>query len=664
MKTVYISCDNAEEVLAEYANQEPEVSPELDAPLGGVAARYDVLGKFAEGGFSTVHIAQDRNLRRFVALKSLRPEVNGRDSFITEAKVIAQLDHPAILPVYDLSGDDRDGLHLAMKLVDGCTLRSVIRRDDMTLARRLDIFLRVCDAITYAHARNIIHGDLKPENIVIGDYGEVYVVDWGLAQKCQPDGYAEAEKVRGTYKYMAPETRNGGKLGKLSEVFTLGVILRELVGTDDRALAAIIAKATQDAPGDRYPAVEALADDLRRYLAGDPISALPDTLPARFVRWSIRNRQKFLVGVLAVLLVFASITAAAIWRQLQTARAARLEREALVYLSDRTTTAASNLDLTGLQIQEQLLALSRICAYLLAHNPGSDAWQSSFRPTLTEIGKTETGMFYSPYYKRLTAMNYALYTFAPGADRTAGVEFMRRTFPALRKMRNIVLGSSSGYSFDPAEYERLTMSYLYSGAPVRSVFIGTEDGLKILYPWRGSYPRAADPRKREWYSMARNRRSPVWGKPYMDRDSVSGLSIPCSAPIIGFDDKVRGVVGLDLSFNKLVERILKRGNTGEYVIGKAVINRQGEEVFSSKSPFFNQKYDPEKSHESTEFKLPIFASAEVRDRILKSGREYGVFTAERQGRQVVYSFAYLEVWDMFFVTVADLEKLKKQVGRK
>lgn len=662
METVSISVDNAEAVLNELTNQEPELAPELDAPLGDVAVRYDVLGKFAEGGFSTVHVAQDRNLRRFVAIKTLRPEVRARDSFISEAKTIAQLDHPAILPVYDLSGDDHGGLHLSMKLVDGVTLRGLIRRGDIPLARRLDIFLRVCDAITYAHARNIIHGDLKPDNIVCGDFGEVYVVDWGLSQKCAPDGYAKARKVCGTLRYMAPETRDCGMLGKLSEVYTLGVILREVAGVDvDRALGAIIDKAARKAPEDRYPAVEALADDLRRYLAGEPTTALPDNALTRFARWAIRRRKECVAGVLAVLFICAALTAAAIFRQLQTTREAHEMSRCFDYMNNRTATVAAHLDTTALQIQEQLSALARICAYLLEHNPGSDAWQSAFRPPLAEIGKTEAGMFYSPYYKRLTAMSYGLYTLAPDADKEKCVGFMRQISPALRKMRNIVLGSVGGYNFAPAEYERLQMAYLYDGAPVRSVFIGTADGLKILYPWRGTHPRDTDPRKREWYKSAMTRRGPAWGKPYMDFASVSGLSIPCSMPIIGFDGTLRGVVGLDLSLNKLTERILSRGNIGDYVIGKAVINRRGEEVFSSKSQYFNRKFDPEKFHEDAEFKLPLFAAPEIRDRILKSGQGYGTFIAERSGRKVLYSFAYLEVYGMFFVTVADYDKLKKHI---
>ena len=700
MRTVIVHRDD-DVNLSQYTDREPDFSPELEAPLGDFDTRYNMGQQFAEGGFSTVHVAQDRNLRRFVAVKSLRPEINARDLFISEAKITAQLDHPAIVPVYGLAGDGGDGLHLCMKLINGKSLRGHLRDaansgtdSDAAIKRRLELFLKVCDAITYAHARNIIHGDLKPDNIICGEYGEVYVVDWGLAKHVEADGNClDKPKIDGTPRYFAPETVSKRIYGKVSEVFTLGLILQEVVtlkpavpgrgettcmykitfseieevrhifGVEiDRALQAVIEKAVCHEPEKRYQSVEALADDLRRYLAGEPTTALPDNVFARFARWAVRRRKECVAGALAVLFAFAALTAAAIFRQLQTTREAHAQSRCFDYMNNRTATVAAHLDTTALQIQEQLSALARICAYLLAHNPGSDAWQTAFRPPLAEIGKTERGMFYSPYYKRLTAMSYGLYTLAPDADKEKCVAFMRQVSPALRKMRNIVLGSVGGYNFAPAEYERLQMAYLYDGAPVRSVFIGTANGLKILYPWRGTHPRDTDPRKREWYKSAMTRRGPAWGKPYMDFASVSGLSIPSSMPIIGLDGKLRGVVGLDLSLNKLTERILSRGNVGNYVIGKAVVNRRGEEVFSSKSQYFNAKFDPEKFHEDAEFKLPLFATPEIRDRILKSGQGYGAFIAERLGRKVLYSFAYLEVYDMFFVTVADCEKLKKHIG--
>ncbi len=691
-ETIYVSIGERDLPLTQYTHREPDMEPRIHAPLADLHTHYEIVEKFAEGGFSTVYVAQDKNLRRFVAVKSLRPEVTATDSFISEAKTIAQLDHPAILPIYGLAGDEHNGLHLCMKLVNGRTLRHRLRHivssgkdSDAAIRERLDIFLRVCDAVSYAHARNIIHGDLKPENIVVGEYGEVYVVDWGLAKKVAPDGACADVKIVGTPRYFAPETLRDGICGNFSEVFTLGLILEEITTLRlavnengeaapapevlrhlfghriDAPLAAIIRKATAADPGDRYDTTADLADDLRCYLAGVAVSALPDNLFSRFARICCRRRKECVAGALAVLLVFAAITAAAIFRQLQISREMHERSRAFNYLNDRTATVAAHLDLTALQIQEQLLALARICAYLLDSNttPPADAWQAAFRPSLSEIGKSENGMIYSPYYKRLTAMDYGIYQFAPDADRARCIDFMRRTSPALRKMRNIVLGSMSGYNFVPGEFERLKMAYLYNGFPVRSVFVGTVDGLKLLYPWRGNYPRTVDPRKRDWYKLARLRRAPVWGKPYMDFDSVSGLSIPCSVPIIDFQDNFRGAVGLDLSLNKLTERILSRGNVGDYVIEKAVISRAGETVFSSKSKYFNAKFDPEKFHRDTEFKTPMFSTPEVRDRILKSGREYGTFIVGKE----IYSFAVLEVFDAVFVVVADYDKLKQHIRK-
>lgn len=702
-KTIRVTLDDreTERDLSKYLTPDLDSTPTLDAPLSKLKSQYQVIERFAEGGTATVSVARDKNLRRYVAVKTLKPEAESNAktvaAFVSEAKVVAQLDHPAILPVYGLAGDDGDTMHLCMKLVAGRSLREYLRevisqyKDDETEAaairNRLEIFLKVCEAIQYAHDRKILHCDLKPENIVIGEYGEVYVVDWGLARKIPDDGNCiENATINGTPRYFAPETLRDGRYCVTSEVFTLGLILQEIVTLRtavedrlqpiaectpspvkhlfdfriDRALEAIIRKAEDKDPANRYPGVAELADDLRRYLAGSAVSALPEDAFSRFVRWTSRRRRECAAAFLAALCLLCAVVALSIFGQLRTARQAHTEARMIDYLSDRTATTAARLDLTALQIQEQLLALARISAYLIEHNsPEADAWRKAFRPSLTEIGQSEKGMIYSPYYQRLTAMDYGNYSFAPDADRERCFDFMRKTSPVLRKMRNIVLGSQTGYNFDPKDYDKLTMAYLYRGFPVRSVFIGTEDGLKLLYPWRGNFARAIDPRKRQWYIAAKDRRAPVWGKPYMDFDSISGLSIPCSVPIIDFQDRFVGVAGLDLSVNKLTERVLWQGNVGKYVVEKAVVNRRGETVFSSRSEYFNKKFDPEQYHHDADFKTPLFATTAVRDRILKSGRDFGTFIIEEDGRKLLYSFAVLEVWGMYYVTVADYETLMK-----
>lgn len=698
--------------ISHYTNAKPDTTARLDAPLSNLATRYSVLEAFAEGGLATVSVARDRNLRRVVAIKSLKEEAGKKpelvDAFVAEAKVTAQLDHPAIIPIYGMTGDDRKGLHLSMKLVNGRTLRDYLRNivlnyrvkginafdEAAQLRKRLEIFLRVCDAIAYAHHRNIIHRDLKPENIMIGEFMEVYVVDWGLAAKIDNDGTAEEQKISGTPRYFSPEALSGKKCDVRSEIFTLGLILQEIVTLQfavkghsekdfmerivtgelepirhlfkwkiDKPLQAIIKMATAYRPEDRYQTVSEFADDIRRYMAGLSIEALPDNSISKFVRWTIRRRKEFLAAVLVLLLGFAAITVYAISQQLESAHEINVQRRAVNYIYNRTATVSEHLNITALQIQEQLLAFARISAYLLSINPGDNNtnWKSFFRPSLTEIGKTERGMFYSPYYKRLTSLDYGIYTLAPDADRERCLEFIRKTYPVLRKMKNIVLGSQSGYNFDPKDYEKLKIDYLYHGFPVRSVYIGTTDGLKMLYPWRGNYPRVIDPRKRLWYQRALKERGPVWGKPYMDSDSTAGLSIPCSVPIIDLQEKFRGVVGLDLSVNKLTERILKKGNIGDYVLEKAVVNMRGETIFSSQSEYFNKKFDPGKIHKNVEFKTPLFHTKDVRNRLLKGGKGYGTFIVNRDGQKIIYSYAHLEIWNMFFVVAADYNKLVKHI---
>ena len=161
--------------------------------------RYQIKKMIAEGGFGRIFLAKDLVLGRDVIIKSLKEEHLARagsiEKFISEAKLNAQLDHPAIVPIFSLDTDSQDGLHLAMQLINGITLKEYLRqcreknarsktssrRFERALQTRLEGFLKVCDAIEYCHRRGIVHCDLKPENIMLGQNGVVYVMDWGIA---------------------------------------------------------------------------------------------------------------------------------------------------------------------------------------------------------------------------------------------------------------------------------------------------------------------------------------------------------------------------------------------------------------------------------------------------------------------------------------------------
>ena len=303
-----------------------------------------MLTEFAEGGTAKISIARDRNLRRLVAVKSLRMDAENIKellaSFVTEAKVTAQLDHPGIIPIYGLARDEQNGIHLVMKLVNGRTLREYLKNitlnyrirgvdafdETVELRKRLEIFLRVCDTLVYAHHRNVIHRDLKPENIMIGKYMEVFVMDWGLAKILSEgeDNFPANRKISGTLRYFPPEVLRGDPLDLRSDIFTLGLILQEVVtlryafdGHDEKEivdrvrkgqiepvvhlfgrkidgkLRAIIRKATAYDLKERYQTVEDLAEDLRRYMGGLSISAGDGNFVDKFLRFVFERILKF-----------------------------------------------------------------------------------------------------------------------------------------------------------------------------------------------------------------------------------------------------------------------------------------------------------------------------------------------------------------------------------
>jgi serine/threonine protein kinase/tetratricopeptide (TPR) repeat protein len=333
--------------------------------------RYTLTRLHAEGGLGKIWVAHDTDLNRDVALKEIKstasPSPESWRRFLKEAQVTGQLEHPNIVPVYELARRKEDDQPFyTMRFVRGQTLRNAIaefhRRRRGKPTERLDLqrqllepFIKVCQAVGYAHSRGVIHRDLKAENVVLGGYGEVIVLDWGLAKVVgQPDGdgpqvqeprvslSAEADATKtqgqlGTPVYMAPEQIDArhGTVDTRTDVYGLGGMLfeiltgrppapgenvtdvfrnveagnlrraRDLDPTIPRPLEAICTKALSHDQGKRYRRPDELAEDVRRWLVDEPVSVYPDPLPVRLMRWSRRHRT--LVASLAVLLVTAVI---------------------------------------------------------------------------------------------------------------------------------------------------------------------------------------------------------------------------------------------------------------------------------------------------------------------------------------------------------------------
>jgi len=250
--------------------------------------RYQLASVLGRGGMGVVYLARDTILDRDVALKVLdwKADDTSAARLAQEARILASLEHPGIVPVHDF-GQLADGrMFYAMKRVRGERLdRWAAARD---LHERLNAFLRVCDAVAFAHAHGVVHRDLKPANVMVGEFGEVLVLDWGIARV--RGQFETSGIVAGTPDYMAPEQARGDRsVDERADVFALGAMLAGL-GDGRKALSAIASKATSPDAADRYPSVAALGADVSRFIAGFAVDALHESFGDRLLRVLHRHR--------------------------------------------------------------------------------------------------------------------------------------------------------------------------------------------------------------------------------------------------------------------------------------------------------------------------------------------------------------------------------------
>jgi serine/threonine protein kinase len=271
--------------------------------------RYEVRGRLGRGGMGVVYAAYDRVLDREVAIKVLDDLHVAADAsrLLAEARILGQLEHPGIVPVHD-AGTLPDGrVYYVMKLVRGDRLDAAIR--SRSLPERLDLFLRICDTVAFAHARGVVHRDLKPANIMLGAFGEVLVIDWGVAT--HGDG-SEQPAIVGTPGYMAPEQERGShQVDQRADVYALGVILASLITTPaPRPLTAIAQRASDERLEARYGTVQDLARDVMRFRDGEPVEAYKE---APFERLS-RLYRRYQLPVMLVLAYVIMRVVLLFWR--------------------------------------------------------------------------------------------------------------------------------------------------------------------------------------------------------------------------------------------------------------------------------------------------------------------------------------------------------------
>ncbi len=316
-----------------------------DKARGTLPSRYEPGELLGQGGMGVVVAAKDRDLARPVALKQLRtgsPSVDLVQRFLREAQVTAQLEHPGIVPVHDVGADEAGQFYYVMRLVKGeQTLRRIIElllagdeeaHRTFTVERRVRIVQQVAHILHYAHTRGVVHRDVKPENIMVGPYGEVYLLDWGLAKlnghadgrievsaPAGKDSQTQAGRIVGTPLYMAPEQIHGAEVTPSTDVYSLSAVLYELItlehylgdaiestvellaaveqrdpepawklqrgrnGRVSRALAVVCDRGFEKRPEDRHASARALEEALQRCLEGQTPVLCPATLLLRIL---------------------------------------------------------------------------------------------------------------------------------------------------------------------------------------------------------------------------------------------------------------------------------------------------------------------------------------------------------------------------------------------
>lgn len=580
-------------------------------------------------------IAKDNELGRTVAFKKIHkhvaeiPSYLGR--FFMEAQVTAQLQHPNIVPVYEMKVDGNDAGY-AMKLIQGKTLTDLINETKKqldkrgklgkhhNLSARLEHFLKVCDAMHYAHRKGVIHRDLKPLNVMVGPFNEVYVMDWGIAKIISVNddvfgdltekvgssgeddtGETQVGQLLGTPAYMSPEQANGQNdiIDHRSDLFSLGLILFELVTlqrayladeqntvlkkaekarlaeakpyprqpTIPKQLISIIRKATQLDPDDRYATVDAFADDIRRYMRGVAIKARRDTLVQKLMR--LMNRHRLAVLNIVVYTVLLSLVAVSwsFYQQQQARIEVQLQGQRMNHFISAVSKQAQVIDTQFLKYEGIIQGVAASAV------------------TLLERGQPDTGRFYdykdfadpelappdlaeSPVYGFPISVGWHAYKLAPGVEYEQVEDLVRIINPLRHTFKRMLL--KSHHTAIAADDDKTAMSVIKDeGLPLVWTYVGLEEGIFAEYPGKTGYPPDFDPRKRPWYVSTLKNEGACWMPPYIDVGG-RGVLLPCTSKLYDKHGKFLGVAAVEMTLDFIRHELMSlsdiRGIENTYLL--------------------------------------------------------------------------------------------------
>ena len=677
---------------------------------------YTILESIDEGAMGEILLAKDNKLNRKVAYKKIHPHVADVPSYLgrfyLEAQVTAQLQHPNIVPIYGFTTSDQS-VGYAMKLIDGITLKDHIREtqdqydkngepdEHHSLHARLEHFLKVCDAIHYAHRKGVIHRDLKPLNIMIGPYNEVYVMDWGIAKTVDVSkdmfgdrtalvGHEEVDdedktkmgQVMGTPAYMSPEQAGGEYdiLDHRSDLYALGLILFELVtlhraingkdmdelmlkarrgiidpppaygkqGDSQKQLLAIVKKATQYLPEDRYSTVAEFSDDIRRFIQGEAIKARPESMKQKIMRW-VAHHQKAAVNIMtySILASFALVVAV-LFQQMESMKVTQSEGEKTNKFITAVANKSQQIDTQFLKYEAILEGLS-IGATNLITQGSLDETTYYTDATIADPENGPSDYKFSDVYGFPISVDYHVYKLAPGVDEQKVKPTLQKLNPLRHSFKSLMLKSHKtevAHDDDKAAHEVI----MDEGLPLVWSYIGLEEGIFAEYPGKTGYPEAFDPRQRPWYRGTLEKTGINWLSPYIDVGG-RGVLLPCTNPLFDNDGKFIGVAGVEVTLEyvrkKLMPIFAVKGLEETYLLNdkaEIVITSSDKSITYGLGTLINSIDE-----------LEVFPNEYVVNKINKG--QSGHYFYIEHGHEKIIAYYKLNSIGWYYVAKADAEEL-------
>ncbi|MBO7147808.1 MAG: protein kinase [Lentisphaeria bacterium] len=556
--------------------------------------------------------AFDRRLGRFVAVKSIRQDLKNEmtllHSFLREVKITAQLDHPGIVPVYNIYKSQTGDYCMTMKLINGKTLqrylvklvsqytfiplKDLLQTEQRSLKSRLEIFLRLCNALDHAHKQDVIHGDICPENIMVGIGNEAYLMDWGKAGTPGEPSFPDHHLLLNN-GYIAPELRQGNMpCTKQSDIYAMGSVLFEMVylkslqknaehthlfhNPVEPVLQKIIRKALAENPKERYQTVAKLSSDLQSVLYDEEVKSFPDSIGQRFLR-QYRHKQIHIIKIILPLLILCTIIGVQyFYREHKVIRETKQQDQILQQTLLRGLEAGILLHDRFHSYETALHAAVREAALRLERKRVPETSQ----PLYMAHTRIPPGFIYSPAYKQkisTQAMVCSCIEETPEnlleLQKLAPMQhsFLHFLTTGLTSMHRITTQNTK-------ELERIM--FLEKQPPLVFVCLGTENGNFIGYPYHDRLPKKYDPRKTDWYQYATKQMTAAdnnWivQSHLPEYDNQQETILCCLSPIRNQNGKILGCATAKLSLKEMLRLLKNHGNHPDIVRRKMFLDIHG-----------------------------------------------------------------------------------------